>query len=347
MNGEYAPEARTVYTVEASDNADGVGESVQVVFTNPAGNLKLMAMPFMSSAEPREGAPGPNGVMTLNLHSGEDWRLVVMPKSTEPAPSADRSYTIAVSSVSLGAKIATLTALPLTRFDVAGDRVIAAQWNKLRIYQRSNNTMPQIGSLSMSAAVDVVIDGKYAYIADFAQGLKVVDVSNPTSPTLVASEWALGLPDSIAKSGSLVFLGTGLFGVQVIDVSNPLDPTWVETICTDDIVVDVSAAGGLLMVSGLLDGVALYSVTMNNDAQRIGTYSPQVWVEDTAYYGGKMYVKGLGDVMEVVDVRNPLKPTKLNTEVGARIEVAARFGDSIIARPGELLGIKVFKVLQQ
>jgi hypothetical protein len=101
------------------------------------------------------------------------------------------------------------------------------------------------------------------------------------------------------------------------------------------------------MVTGLLDGVVLYAVSPDQEAKKLGRYMPRCWAEDTAYYGGMMYVKGLWDYMEIVDVRNPAEPTRKEVTTGARLEVSGRFGDSIIAKPGDLSGIKVLNVQQQ
>lgn len=344
---EYDPDAPTIFALEARDAAPGEEQLVQVVLSNPAGNLKVAALPYASSAAIRTGAAGPNGSLSVALHAGETWRFTVVPKDGAPAPGADRSYTIEAKAADQGAKIATVSALPLTRFDARNDTVFVAAWNKLKAFKRSGDAMVQVGAVSLPSAADVVVDGGYAYVADFFHGLKVVNVANPASPQVVASEWVLGLADSIAKIGDRVYLGTGLLGVQVVDVSDPADPEWVETIPVDDIVVDVSAANGLLMVSGLLDGVTLYSAAPGRSAVLLSTYTPQCWVDDTAYYGGWLYVKGLGDSVEVVDVRNAAAPVYVETVSGGRRGVAGRWGDTMVAVPGALSGIIVYNVQRQ
>lgn len=348
FEAEFNPDAPAVFSLQTKGLALGEERIVQVVFANPAGNLKLAALPFESSAPVRVGAAGPAGSMSVALHGGETWRFAVVPKAEVPSADSDRTYSIEVRDAEQGSRIATISALPLTRFDTRNDAVVVANWSSVKVFERNGATMTRVGSASLPSAVDVVVDGNHAYVADFFHGLKVIDLSDPTTPQVVGSEWVVGLADAIAKIGDRIYLGTGLMGVQVVDVSDPAHPEWVETIPVEDVVVDVSSAGGMLMVSGLMDGVSLYNAAPGYDMTFLGRYEPrQCWVEDTAYYGGWMWVKGFGDIVELVDVRNAMDPKYMETIFGGRRGVTGRWGDSIVAVPGIWSGIAVNDVSRQ
>jgi len=102
----------------------------------------------------------------LNVHRGQVWRFLAAPEGeTLPAPAENRTYKIKVRNSTIGSKETTIAAPAGTRFDVQGDKVYIADWSALRVFGKVAGAWSQIGSLGMSAATDVVVDGKYAYVA--------------------------------------------------------------------------------------------------------------------------------------------------------------------------------------
>jgi hypothetical protein len=70
---------------------------------------------------------------------------------------------------------------------------------------------------------DVCTQGNYAYVTSFHQGLLVLDVSNPASPTLAGSFYEVFQFGDVAVSGDLAFITTGTTGEQhlrLYDVSD-------------------------------------------------------------------------------------------------------------------------------
>ena len=74
-------------------------------------------------------------------------------------------------------------------------------------------------------AVDVMVSGDHAFVADFNRGLQVLDISDPANPTLVGTYNTPGSAGGVAVSGDHVFVAVGNYGLQVIDISDPTNPT--------------------------------------------------------------------------------------------------------------------------
>jgi hypothetical protein len=79
-------------------------------------------------------------------------------------------------------------------------------------------------------------DGKTVYIADGSAGLKVIDVSCPTSPKLIGfyddepnscELNGFGRRITISDSGKYVYMADGLAGLKIFDVCNPSCPSLV------------------------------------------------------------------------------------------------------------------------
>ncbi|RJP23130.1 MAG: hypothetical protein C4520_06870, partial [Candidatus Abyssobacteria bacterium SURF_5] len=68
---------------------------------------------------------------------------------------------------------------------------------------------PIVGSVDVSYASDVAVSGSYAYIADGAVGLRIVDVTDPTSPFVAGSIDTPGYAQSVAVSGSYAYIADG------------------------------------------------------------------------------------------------------------------------------------------
>ena len=91
----------------------------------------------------------------------------------------------------------------------------------LQIYDVSISSAPvQLGFISTKGPVTElkVIDNK-AYLVDLADGLQVIDVSNPLSPIAVGS-WKMSGCQDVAIVGGVACLACGDAGLFMLDVSN-------------------------------------------------------------------------------------------------------------------------------
>jgi hypothetical protein len=70
----------------------------------------------------------------------------------------------------------------------------------------------------------VTIDGDYAYMGGNGR-LYVIDISDPTSPTLTGQCVTNGYGLGVTKAGNYVYVCNWLAGMQIIDVSDPENPS--------------------------------------------------------------------------------------------------------------------------
>ena len=77
-----------------------------------------------------------------------------------------------------------------------------------------------------SDAAGVSVTGGYAYVADRASGLAIIDVSdpaNPGQPVYASTSYA----EDVDVAGSYAYVADGLSGLTIIDVTEPLSPSVV------------------------------------------------------------------------------------------------------------------------
>ena len=126
---------------------------------------------------------------------------------------------------------------------------------------------PQIiGSVNLpDDGSGVVVSGNYAYVAADSSGLQVIDVSNRSTPTIVAEQ------NTITAKGGVRYVDTGitqriymsgyLQGLHVIDVATPTAPALPLTRNTAGLAVDVAIDpdGGTSCVADGSNGVEVFS----------------------------------------------------------------------------------------
>lgn len=79
----------------------------------------------------------------------------------------------------------------------------------------------QIGAYDTpGSAYGLELTGTYAYVADCGSGLQIIDISNPTSPTLVGSYDTPTCAFDVVVAGNHAYVADGST-LQLIDISNP------------------------------------------------------------------------------------------------------------------------------
>ncbi len=160
--------------------------------------------------------------------------------------------------------------------------------------QSSELSLKQIGALDVSSACDdqtevtaedmaLSNDGNTIFLADGSAGLKIIDVSNPSAPKLLASlddacdkgenKGGFGRRITISPDGNTIYLADGLAGLKIIDVSNPACPYYL----------------GKLDTKGFSHGI---TVSADNRT---------VYIADNGEDGGRPGLR-------VIDVSNPYCP---------------------------------------
>ncbi len=120
--------------------------------------------------------------------------------------------------------------MPGTAVDVivTGDRAYVACYNEgLQVvninYPPAAYVITSYQGVSGVSGLDV--SGDYAYVSDRDTGfMRVVDISNPSSPSPAGSYYTGGVPSTIDVEGDFAYVGMADNGMLVIDVSDPTTP---------------------------------------------------------------------------------------------------------------------------
>jgi hypothetical protein len=143
-------------------------------------------------------------------------------------------------------------------------------------------------------ALGISIANSYAYVADREQGLRIVDVSEPASPTEVGSAITT-YASGVAVAEDYAYVGDGQAGLRVIDISDPANPSIIATLDTG-YGVGVSVEGNYVYVTDISGG-GLYVVDVSDPTspQQVGTFETDEGALDVQKKGDYAYLAARGD----------------------------------------------------
>ena len=201
---------------------------------------------------------------------------------------------------------------------IVGDRMYHVHSNRygspplssLQIYDISNPDQPVLLGEESSpvTAMDVTIDGSFAYIADFRAGLRIVDISDSTAPVEVGFFPAFPneFMQSVAIKGQVVYTGNQLDGLRAIDVSNPGAPSHISMFSSDpDATSDLYVKGDRLYAIG--KKLIIYDISTPSDPQQIGSHNFATAVKGIDIVGEIIYAVKYSDApeLEILDTTDP------------------------------------------
>lgn len=187
-----------------------------------------------------------------------------------------------------------------------------ARWDTLQGELRLNLAMKQVGTCYVYEPEKIVPAGDYAYVIDFNYGLRVLDISNPASPSVVASCPTTCDVYDFALRGSYIYAavdegGPGSYqgGLDVIDVSNPLAPVKIAHLNIPYTEPNgVSTLGDYAFVGTGSGGIVTVDISNPASPAICGTLATSGDVERSAVDGQYAYFAN-GSSLLVVDVSDP------------------------------------------
>ena len=171
-------------------------------------------------------------------------------------------------------------------------------------------TIEYLGSTLWSRMNDATVVGDHAFCAMFF-GLLVLDVSDPTTPTVVSRMY---LPEGddyvLAVSGKHAFLAGNSHGrIEVIDISNPKQPSRAGTLISPGIHFrDVVAAGNILYLAAGRDGLLTVDASEPSSPRLVSDYNTPGSAAEVSLVGDQCYVVVSDSGIQIVDVSDPKAP---------------------------------------
>lgn len=184
----------------------------------------------------------------------------------------------------------------------------------------------------------VEVRGSQVFLTGY-DGLRIVDITNPTVPVIVGS--APGGPDGL---GGFAVVGNYLYaigysdGLKIYDISVPTAPVEVNAIAPP-VSGDVIESNGLLFVS-VGNELSVFELTDPTAPGNLG--AADLGAGRIAVSGTNVYGACHQDGLQVVDVSDPTDPVETGSipAIGWTLSIAA--SESLMFAPGKTSEIRAF-----
>lgn len=217
----------------------------------------------------------------------------------------------------------------LQAFDIGSSvAAVGDKSGRLQILDASSPTdMPVVAEYELPASAQAVrLSEPHAYVAAGVRGIRVLDLSNPTSPREVgfyvperdrttASNTELRYYPNPPSAWRMTLSGSRLYasfddGVHVLDVSSPSDPTRVGRLRTSERAMETVLRDEHLFAA-FDDGLRVIDVGDPADPTQVGVLDTPSYARAVALDDQHLYVGDLTGGILVVDVSDPTSPQRL------------------------------------
>jgi hypothetical protein len=177
-------------------------------------------------------------------------------------------------------------------------------------YAHGMDVPPTLAEQLGGVAFAVAVQGRYGYVGVGAR-LIVLDVSDPTNPTLVGkTEPMRGIIKGVAVRGNYAYITANILDVQIVDVSDPRNPFAVGSLGGMGEDVAVAEDGALVYVASTFSGLSIVNVTDPGSPTRVGSYDGTMGL-DVAVVGNHAFLGAGGDGLRIISVADPADPVEV------------------------------------
>jgi hypothetical protein len=133
----------------------------------------------------------------------------------------------------------------------------------------------KIGSFNGNAGEirEVLVNGNYAYLADWDNGLHIVDISNKTKPAEKLIYDANKRITGVYGYDNYLFVdGIEINYIEILNITSPLNPVNIANIDSIGWVYDIVVQDTLLFIAAGAEGLLVYSISDINHPQFISSF---------------------------------------------------------------------------
>ncbi|MBN1887776.1 MAG: carboxypeptidase regulatory-like domain-containing protein [Thermoflexales bacterium] len=286
------------------------------------GALFLTGISFLNDALAQAVQPSPLPSQQVSAtHDSRPEQASRMPEVREDGSQAAPLNASPTQNVDLIGQIDFDYVDPIYSVAVQGDYAYAGGY-RLAILNVADSAHPTLVGQTHALsnywyAHKVVVFGTYAYTANLYDGLHIIDVSSPLSPTEIGSYYTSGYVENVILSGTYAYVTDGS-ALHIVDVSDPARPTETGFYVVEDYVWinDIAVSGSYAYIADNY-GLQILDVSNPTTPTQVSEIRP---VDASFYQGGGLlgdyaYVVAISSsyqkTLRIFDISNPFSPTEV------------------------------------
>jgi len=158
---------------------------------------------------------------------------------------------------------------------------------------------------------DIAVSGNHAYIAAGGAGVYIVDISNPSCPTIIGSYDTQGYAEALAVSGSYVFVADGPGGLRIIDVTNPTNPVERSSVYSLNYLFDVAIEGDSAYLAAAGAGLLIANISNPTKPIEEGYLDTPGYAYGIAVSGNTACIADGWGGLRIIDVSKSVEPKEV------------------------------------
>ncbi len=162
-------------------------------------------------------------------------------------------------------------------------------------------------------AYHLAVAGDVAYVADGTAGLRLIDVTDPVSPSLIYTLDTAGSAYGVFLRGDYAYVADNDHGLQVIDVTDPTWPLVAGGVLTTGNSYDVEVVGNYAYVADRSGGLQVVDVGNPYVPTVVATRSTPGNAYGVEIFGHYCYVAASGGGLCIFDIADPANPVHIDT----------------------------------
>ncbi|HEY6021675.1 MAG TPA: hypothetical protein VIY48_17955, partial [Candidatus Paceibacterota bacterium] len=189
--------------------------------------------------------------------------------------------------------------------------------NILQVASGNPSLASTVGTSSVVHSYASVVSGRYLYSADYEAGLRIIDISNPKSASVVGSyNTSLTSARAVAVAGKYAYVGDVSTGLTILDVSRPNAPQLVGTYPGIDI-HNLSLSGRYIYATDNINGFVNIIDVSDPTSPRLVKALQLNQPYAITVQGKYAYIGDYGTArIYIVDISNPSAPSIMGSYLG-------------------------------
>ena len=190
---------------------------------------------------------------------------------------------------------------------------VVDRWGILHVLDASDpSNLLEVGTYSVGVGENIYVSGMYAYVVGMA-GLRVVDISDPTTPTGVGEYYGTEYAVDVHVSAGHAYIvdGTGIGGLRIVEVNDPANLAEVGYYRIPVSATGIHLAGDHAYLAAGPSGLVIVDVSNPATPIVVGSYDTPGYAWDVNISGNHAYVADGWMGLRVVDITDPSNPIEV------------------------------------
>jgi len=192
----------------------------------------------------------------------------------------------------------------------------------------------------------VFVDDSYAYIADGAFGLWIINISDPYNPSFEGNYNTPGFSSDVFVINNYAYIADGTSGLQIINISNPQDPSYAGNYDTPGYSHDVFVYDNYAYIADGDSGLQIIDVYDPSSPLFEGDYDTPGDAQGVFVSGYYTYIADGTSGLQIIDISDPEIPSYVGSyDTPGEAHDVYVLGDYAFVADGYTGGLQIINVL--